>query len=56
VRDAWVFENGAQLAFNPPGKPVENAYVASFNGYFRDEFVNENWFVTMAQARHVIGH
>lgn len=54
--DAWAFEHGVQLAFIRPGKPVENAYIESFNGRFRDECLNENWFVTMAQARHVIEH
>jgi putative transposase len=52
--DAWAFEKGVQLAFIRPGKPVENAYVESFNGKFRDECLNEHWFITMAQARGVI--
>jgi putative transposase len=29
-------------------------YIESFNGKFRDECLNEHWFVTMAQARRVI--
>lgn len=37
-----------------PGKPNENAYIESFNGKFRDECLNEHWFVTMAQARRII--
>jgi len=37
-----------------PGKPVENAYIESFNGRFRDECLNEHWFVTMAHARQAI--
>ena len=52
--DAWAFEQGVRLAFIRPGKPVENAYVESFNGKFRDECLNENWFITMAQARRII--
>ena len=43
-----------QLRFIRPGKPIENAYIESFNGRFRDECLNEHWFVTMAQARQVI--
>lgn len=54
VLDAWAYANQVQLAFIRPGKPVENAYIESFNGRFRDECLNENWFVTMAQARRVI--
>jgi len=52
--DAWAYRNLVQLAFIRPGKPVENAYIESFNGKFRDECLNEHWFVTMAQARRVI--
>ena len=33
---------------------MENAYIESFNGKFRDECVNEHWFVTIAQARRLI--
>ena len=33
---------------------VENAYVESLNGRFRDECLNEHWFLNMAQAREVI--
>ena len=42
------------LNFIRPGKPVENAYIESFNGRFRDECLNEHWFLTMAHARDVI--
>jgi putative transposase len=52
--DAWAYGRAVQLAFIRPGKPVENAYIESFNGRFRDECLNEHWFVTMAQARQVI--
>jgi putative transposase len=42
------------LNFIRPGKPVENAYIESFNGRFRDECLNEHWFLTMAHARRII--
>jgi putative transposase len=54
VLDAWAYEKGVQLNFIRPGKPIENAYIESFNGRFRDECLNEHWFLTMAQARQVI--
>jgi putative transposase len=54
VLDAWAYEHGVQLSFIRPGKPNENAYIESFNGKFRDECLNEHWFVTMAQARRII--
>ena len=52
--DAWAYEAGVRLNFIRPGKPVENAYIESFNGRFRDECLNEHWFLTMAHARRVI--
>jgi len=33
---------------------VENAYVESFNGKFRDECLNEHWFVSLADAKAAI--
>jgi putative transposase len=52
--DAWAYQRQVHLAFIRPGKPVENAYIESFNGKFRDECLNEHWFITMAQARRAI--
>jgi putative transposase len=37
-----------------PGKPTQNAYIESFNGKFRDECLNEQWFETLAQAKKAI--
>jgi putative transposase len=33
---------------------MENGYVESFNGRFRDECLNENWFSSLADARQKI--
>jgi putative transposase len=52
--DAWAYANGVVLRFIRPGKPVENAYVESFNGKFRDECLNEHWFTSLAEAQAVI--
>jgi putative transposase len=54
VLDAWAYQRGVRLAFIRPGKPVENAYIESFNGRLRDECLNEHWFLNMAHARSVI--
>ena len=35
---------------------MENGYVESFNGRFRDECLNENWFCDLADAREKIAH
>jgi len=37
-----------------PGKPVQNAYVESFNGRLRDECLNANWFTSLGDARRKI--
>jgi hypothetical protein len=39
---AWSEERGVRLAFNQPGRPVQNAHVESFNGRLRDECLNAN--------------
>ena len=54
VLDAWAYVANVQLAFIRPGKPNENAYIESFNGKFRDECLNEHWFISMAHARQII--
>jgi putative transposase len=54
VMDAWAYRSGVELRFIQPGKPVQNAYVESFNGKFRDECLNEHWFFSVAEAREVI--
>jgi putative transposase len=43
-----------KLHFIRPGKPVENAYVESFNGKFRDECLNSNWFASLLHAQTLI--
>ncbi|MDN7992217.1 IS3 family transposase [Burkholderia orbicola] len=54
VLDAWAYEADVTLSFIRPGKPVENAYIESFNGRFRDECLNEHWFVSMRHAKQLI--
>lgn len=54
VLDEWAYRNGVKLDFIRPGKPVENAYVESFHGKFRDECLNENYFSDIHEARSKI--
>ena len=49
--EAWAYAAKVTLCFIRPGKPIENAYVESFNGKFRDECLNEHWFVSLAEAQ-----
>jgi len=52
--EAWAHQNGVKLHFIRPGKPNDNPYIESFNGKFRDECLNENWFTTLDDARATI--
>jgi putative transposase len=54
VLDQWAYEHGVQLRFIDPGKPVQNAFIESFNGRFRDECLNQHWFTNLAHARRTI--
>jgi putative transposase len=51
---AWCEQQNILLRFIDPGKPMQNGYVESFNGRFRDECLNANWFLSLAQARTTI--
>jgi putative transposase len=53
VLDQWAYERGVKLRFIEPGKPVQNAFIESFNGRFRDECLNEHWFLTLADAQRI---
>ena len=52
--DQWVYEQGIRWHYIQPERPMENGYVESFNGRFRDECLNENWFCSLAEARAII--
>ena len=50
----WSRDNQVELNFIQPGKPVQNAFVESFNGKFRDSCLNQHWFRSLDEAREVI--
>jgi putative transposase len=52
--DSWAYQHGVRLHFIDPGKPIQNAYVESFNGKFRDECLDQHWFASLADARQTI--
>ena len=52
--DEWAYRNGVKLNFIRPGKPIENAYAESFIGRLRDECLNDNWFISLKDARDII--
>lgn len=51
---AWALKHGIRHILIEPGRPMQNGYIESFNGKFRDECLNEHWFETLPQARTII--
>src|SRR5215203_2615630 len=49
----WASARG-ELEFSRPGKPTDNAFIESFNGRQRQECLNQNWFLSLADARETI--
>lgn len=52
--DARAHQASVKLSFIRPSKPVENAYIKNFKGKFRDECLNEHWFVSLRRAKSLI--
>lgn len=52
--DAWAHQHGIKLQFIRPGKPVDNAYIESFNGRLREECLNQHAFRNLLDARQTI--
>lgn len=50
----FACEEGINWRYIEPGKPIQNAYIESFNGKLRDECLNENWFSSLDEAREII--
>jgi putative transposase len=50
----WAEERGVKLHFIDPGKPMQNAYIESFNGKFRGECLNQHWFGSLHEAVRMI--
>ncbi|RYE36721.1 MAG: transposase [Hyphomicrobiales bacterium] len=50
----WCQESKVEWHYIAPGKPMQNGFVESFNGSFRDECLNETLFSSLAQARAAI--
>lgn len=50
----WAYKNNIAIEYNQPGKPIQNAFVESFNSRFRDECLNEELFLDLADAKRKI--
>lgn len=51
---AWAETNGVAWHYIEPGKPTQNAFIESFNGRLRDEFLNETLFRSLPHARALL--
>lgn len=54
VMQDWAARNGVEWRFIQPGKPVQNAYIESFNSRLRDECLSQHWFASLGHLRSVI--
>lgn len=50
----WALMNHSEIATIEPGKPWQNGSVESFNGTFRGECLDREWFAHLREARIVI--
>jgi putative transposase len=55
VRD-WLEQADVKTLYIAKGSPWENGYVESFNGKLRDELLNRELFLSLAETRFVIDH
>lgn len=47
----WYQDTAVEWHYIAPGKPMQNGFVESFNGSFRDECLNETLFSSLAEVR-----
>jgi putative transposase len=52
--DWWAYFNSVKLDFSRPGKPTDNAFIESFNGKFRQECLNQHWFLNLEDAQEQV--
>lgn len=52
--DEWAHRRGVKLEFIRPGRPVENAFIESFNGRLREECLKQHWFLDLEDAQQTI--
>jgi transposase InsO family protein len=44
-----------QTRFQPTGAcPTDNAFIESFNGRLRQECLQQNWFISLDDAKHIV--
>jgi putative transposase len=50
----WAYKQNIAIEYIQPGKPVQNAFIESFNSRFRDECLNEELFHDLNDAKKKI--
>lgn len=50
----WAYNKGIEVEYIQPGKPIQNAYVESFNSRLREECLNEHAFRDLDHAKKKI--
>ena len=51
VLDQWAYDHQVRLQFIEPGKPIQNAFIESFNSRLREEGLNQHVFTSLDDAR-----
>jgi putative transposase len=52
--DAWAYRSSVELIFSRLGTPTDNPFIEAFNSRFRDECLDQHWFVSLEEARQII--
>ena len=54
VLDQWAYLSNVKLSFSRPGTPTDNGLIEAFNGRVRAECLNENWFLSLDDAKQKV--
>ncbi|MBY5495939.1 IS3 family transposase [Rhizobium leguminosarum] len=52
----WTDRTKVEWHYIAPGKPIQNAFIESFNGRLRDEFLNETLFSSLTHVRSALSN
>jgi putative transposase len=49
-----AYNNNVTLDFIEPGKPIQNAFIESFNGRLKHECLNRHYFETLQEVKKIV--
>lgn len=52
--NAWSYDRHVNHVFTDPVYPIQNGYIESFNGKLRDEYLNQNLFKNLYEAKGIV--